>query len=92
MSAEEGYSTASCRFDYSSSPDGSISVGAEFSYMINGQEKSAALVYPERKKLGDLVPKLHKEMKVHTGGEWTSFMLTIDQDGKAKSKFEYPKN
>ena len=90
MSAEDGYSTVSCRFDYSTSPDGSMSVGAEFSYTIKGQEKSVALVYPERKKLGDLVPKLYKEMKAHTGGEWTAFTLSIGEDGKATTKFEYP--
>lgn len=51
FSAEDGYSSMTCRFDYSRSSDNSMSVGAEFSYWINGKEKSAALAYPERKKL-----------------------------------------
>ena len=90
ISAEDGYSTVRCRFVYSTSPDRSMSVEAEFSYMIRGQEKSTTLIYPERKKLGDLVPKLHKEMKAHTGGEWTAFTLSVGEDGKATTKFEYP--
>jgi hypothetical protein len=29
-------------------------------------------------------------MKAHTGGEWTSFTLTLDANGKAHTKFHYP--
>lgn len=90
MSAEDGYSKLSCRFDYSASQDGSASVGAQFCYVIDGKEKSTALVYPERKRLGELVPRLHKEMQAHTGGNWTAFTLVIGEDGKAKVNFEYP--
>jgi hypothetical protein len=92
ISAEEGYSTLRCRFDYSASPDGSSSVGAQFCYVIDGKEKSTALVYPERKKLGELVSNLHKEMQAHTGGNWTAFTLAIGEDGKAKANFEYSGN
>lgn len=90
MSAEAGYSKLSCRFDYSVSPDGSSSVGAQFFYVLDGKERSAALVYPERKKLGDLVPELHREMKGHTGGSWTGFTLVVDEKGTVKAYFEYP--
>lgn len=89
ISAQEGYSKLRCRFDYSTSPDGSSSVGAQFFYVIDGKEKSAALVYPERKQIGELVPHLHKEMQEHSGGNWTAFTLVIGEDGKAKACFEY---
>lgn len=89
ISAEANYSMAICRFDYSISLDESWSVGAEFSYIINGEEKSAVLIYPERKKLSVLLPKLHKEVKSLTGGDWRAFTLNIDADGNAKTNFEY---
>ena len=38
----------------------------------------------------ELIPKLHSMMKSHTGGEWTSFTLTLNKDGKAHTKFHYP--
>jgi hypothetical protein len=37
-----------------------------------------------------LVFSLHEEIKNYTGGEWTTFTLTIGKDGKAKASFEYP--
>ena len=38
----------------------------------------------------DLCEELRALMKTHTGGEWTSFTLTLDKDGKAHTKFHYP--
>ncbi|RUO31141.1 immunity protein YezG family protein [Aliidiomarina soli] len=91
MSAETGYEKLSCRFYFSSSSDGSISIGSKFSYTRHGEEKSAALAYPESKKIGALVSTLHEEMKKHTSGDWYAFILTIGEDGKAKVDFEYKK-
>ena len=38
----------------------------------------------------DLAVNLRRSMKAHTGGEWSSFILTLDANGQAKSKFHYP--
>jgi len=38
----------------------------------------------------DIALELRTLMKEHTGGEWSSFTLTLDADGKATTKFEYP--
>jgi hypothetical protein len=37
-----------------------------------------------------LAKELREIMKAHTGGEWNSFTLTLDADGKAHTKFHYP--
>lgn len=37
-----------------------------------------------------LCEELRNLMKAHTGGEWTSFTLTLDKEGKAHTKFHYP--
>lgn len=42
-------------------------------------------------RLHQSAEELHKLMKAHTGGEWRSFTLTLDADGKAHTKFHYPK-
>ncbi|MFT6774209.1 MAG: hypothetical protein ACJA1L_001921 [Paracoccaceae bacterium] len=34
--------------------------------------------------------ELHALMKAHTGGDWNAFTITLDKDGKATVKFEYP--
>lgn len=36
-----------------------------------------------------LAKELREIMKAHTGGEWTSFTLTLDAEGKAHTKFHY---
>lgn len=37
----------------------------------------------------DLAEELHTLMKAYKGGAWTSFILTLDADGKAHTKFHY---
>lgn len=37
-----------------------------------------------------LAKELREAMKAHTGGEWISFTLTLDKEGKAHTKFHYP--
>lgn len=37
----------------------------------------------------ELCLKLRGLMRGHTGGEWTSFTLSFDASGKAKTKFNY---
>jgi hypothetical protein len=64
------------------------SVGQEFYFVKNGKKFSALLDDPDWVVM-DLVFDLHKEMKSHTGGDWTEFTLTIGEDGKAKTTFKY---
>ncbi|MGP9802245.1 hypothetical protein [Rheinheimera sp. NSM] len=89
LSVDGEYEVMNCRFDYSKSKDGSSSLGAEFWYELHGHSVSKALVYPERKKLSKLIPELHSLMNKHTGGNWSCFVISIDEKGKATTKFEY---
>jgi len=76
-------------FDYlKSSVDNSISMEANFSYFIEGDEKFAFLHDPES-KVPSLIENLHKTMKNHTGGDWKKFILNLDANGKAHTKFIY---
>lgn len=89
-SAVTGYESLKCRFDYScDQEDGSSTTGARFSYRANGEDTSAALLYPDREVLPDILPKLHAAMKEHTGGDWNAFTIEIDANGQAKTLFEY---
>jgi Protein of unknown function, DUF600 len=38
----------------------------------------------------DLAKRLYDLSAKESGGEWTSFTLTLDKDGKAHTKFHYP--
>lgn len=61
-----------------------------FSFIRNGQKVSTALSEKGEDNIFALVFRLHQEMKTHTGGEWMAFTLTIAEDGKVKTHFEYP--
>lgn len=77
-------------FDYfESSLDNSVSMEANFSYLIEGEEKFAFLEDPES-KVPSLIESLHKIMKSHTGGDWKKFILNLDANGKERwiRKFE----
>ncbi len=89
QNSDPEYQKSACRFDYDVDEDGSFSVGCEFWYFLNGNEKSAAIRYDDRIKLVGLIPKLHKIMNSHTGGNWRSFTLSIDEKRKVSSKFDY---
>lgn len=91
-SAENGFNTASCRFEYYADEDGSRAVDTAFEYEFNGSQKSKHLNYRQIKEERPirLVPKLHQLMKEHTGGAWDAFTLSIEQDGRVTTKFEYP--
>ncbi|MDO6763757.1 hypothetical protein [Agarivorans sp. 1_MG-2023] len=85
QSAAAGYESATCSF----SIDGE-SVEEKFSFIKEGKKVSALLDDPSWLVM-DLVIDLNKEMKESTGGEWKCFILTLDENGKAKTHFEYPK-
>jgi hypothetical protein len=81
-----------CEFEYrygDGDGDGSYGVGTQFEYLFGSERNFVLLSDPEYKTTG-LVGRLHSMMKAHTGGEWTSFTLTLDADGKAHTKFHYP--
>lgn len=86
-SSPSGYSSMECEFDHEVY-EGGWSVGSKFSYVIAGKQVSESLVDPEG-SLSDLVHELHKQMKTQTGGDWSSFLLSIDAEGKATTKFVY---
>lgn len=91
-SAANGYTEAACRFRYFKEDDGSESVDCEFWYFMGGKRVSAHLAYDREVRPIRLVPRLHEMMRMHTGGNWTAFTLTIDENGKAKAHFEYPES
>jgi hypothetical protein len=79
-----------CVFEYRYEiEDNSYGVGKQFEY-LQGNERKYIILSDPNYRITDLVAKLHSMMKAHTGGEWTSFTLTLDADGKAHTKFHYP--
>ncbi|KRG69715.1 hypothetical protein ABB27_05450 [Stenotrophomonas terrae] len=86
-SAGAGYSGMECEFDHETY-EGGWSVGSNYCYIMGANRISGRLDDPED-TLSDFVHELHELMKVHTGGDWTSFLLTVDAGGKAATKFYY---
>lgn len=41
------------------------------------------------KILINMCKQLHDEMQLHIGGDWRKCVLTIDEQGKAKTEFIY---
>jgi hypothetical protein len=90
LSAPENCQQIKCEFEYRcGNDDGHFGIGTQFEYIHNNKKSFVLLSDPDYRTT-DLVAKLHSMMKAHTGGEWTSFTLTLDQDGKAHTKFHYP--
>ena len=90
-SVEAGFDTALCRFEYITEEDGSRSVDTALEYDLNGVKHSKHLKYKSAKEDRPitLIPKLHRLMKEHTGGDWHAFTLSIEKNGQAKTMFEY---
>ena len=89
----EKTSSAQCRFEYDYGyDDGSESVNASFSKVEDGIEFYEVLKGDPTLDIIVLIPRLHKLMKAHTGGEWTAFTLFIEEDGSVRTKFEYPES
>lgn len=81
----EKYDYILCKFEV----DGA-SVGTYFEYGANGKKVNKAVSDSSSLEFLDLILELHKDMKNHTGGDWSEFTLTIDENGQAKTKFKYP--
>jgi len=90
-SAPTEATSSACRFEYDHDyEDGSFSVEEEFWYFIGLERKSAAMDENISEPVMGLVKELHAKMKAHTGGDWDAFTLTIEEDGRVTTKFEYP--
>jgi len=85
-SAGGPYEGLRCEFDYETY-DGGWSVGSAYSFIRDGVSVGARLDDPHR--ASDLVGELHRLMLEHTGGDWREFILSVDADGRAHTKFEY---
>jgi hypothetical protein len=86
-SAELNYEEMTCRFEYYVD-EGDWSVDSEFSFIRGGILHRARLNDPNG-GVYRLVHQLHELMKAHTGGDWKSFVLTVDTTRKAHTKFAY---
>jgi len=89
--AERDYEKASCDFESFGEGDEETAI-TTFSYTANGQAINTGLSDKNIFEAVDSAVKLRTLMKAHTGGEWTSFTLTLDADGQAKTKFVYPES
>jgi Protein of unknown function, DUF600 len=86
-SADANYQELSCKFAFNKT---GMWCETRFSYSKNGIKISASLKEKDGISKYSLLEELHTIMKNHTGGEWDSFTLTLDADGKAHTKFHYP--
>lgn len=86
-SAESSYEEMRCKFDYFFE-GGDWSIGSEFSFVRKGELHRTVLA-DTTGEVYRKVYQLHELMKAHTGGDWKSFVLAVDQNGKAKTNFTY---
>lgn len=86
-SANGDYEEMGCQFEYFVD-DGDWSVDSEFWFVRAGNRRRAHLNDPTG-NVYRLVHQLHELMKAHTGGDWNQFVLAVDTNGKATSKFRY---
>lgn len=86
-SAESDYEQMTCKFECCIE-DGDWSVDSEFSFVRNGSLYRSRLNDPTA-NVFRLVRQLHDLMLDHTGGDWKTFQLVVDQGGKAKTHFAY---
>ena len=81
------YDLCGCQFEYFQGDDGSAFIDRCAFYVLNGTRKGVCL--QDDGKVNPSVIRLNKIMLNHTGGDWKSFELVIDENGKAKTKFDY---
>jgi len=91
-SVSTSYDSLECVFDYyKDSDDGSLSIGSKFAYIDKDNVNYALLNDPDY-RVNELIIKLHDLMVAHTGGNWKEFTLSLDEHGKAHTKFIYDEN
>lgn len=81
------YDFAICEYEYFPEYD---TISTSFKTIKDGNEKYIEMSVGAPSRNAELAFELRYLMKAHTGGEWTSFTLTLDKDGKAHTKFHYP--
>ncbi len=90
-SSPEDATSSCCKFTYRHGfKDGSTSVKQTFSYTLNSEKVPGRLNSEFIFEVQPVVEELHAKMKAHTGGDWDAFTLTIGEDGRVTTKFEYP--
>lgn len=89
-SIDAEFDQAKCEIRYDRFDDGSSSIGSKASYQVADVITHCLLKYPDVSVLDEAVPKLHRLMKEHTGGDWNALTLSVEQDGRVTTKFEYP--
>lgn len=82
-----GYDEMRCEFDYEAY-EGGWSVRSKYS-LVRGGVLVSDFLDDLKDTSSDLVHQLHELMKSHTGGDWKSFVLSVDSSGKANTKFVY---
>jgi len=87
--ADKGYSNTFCEYTFMPEYD---TIKSRFNFHKDGERINRALSTGLPSRNRDLVQELRTLMKEHTGGEWTSFTLTLDADGQANTKFVYPES
>lgn len=65
-------------------------ISTSYSYIYNEKEIYFDAPQGAASKNLDFCEELRSLMKENTGGEWISFTLTLDAEGKAITKFNYP--
>lgn len=88
-SFDGNYETLKCDYEFLKDYN---TISTSLSFEKNDTESSFEAPHGVASKNLDLTEELRLLMKEHTGGEWTSFTLTLDADGKATTKFTYPEN
>ncbi len=86
-SATTDYVELIAKYKYKSYEEG-FSVRANLSLIFNDHLES--ILYKEyNTDISLLIEELHNLMQTHTGGNWTSFTLTLTAEGRATTKFNY---
>ncbi|PYC35715.1 hypothetical protein DMX05_21380 [Pseudomonas soli] len=86
-SADGAYDSLCCEFDHEAY-EGGWSVGSAYAFVRDGVSVSKILADPDD-RASDLVNQLHQVMQAHTGGDWSKFLLSVDGEGRANTKFTY---
>ena len=86
---DDSYDSLSCEFTIFGE-GATKTASSSIAIFRAGHEESRGFSDMALLEVTDVVVELHTLMKAHTGGEWTSFTLTLDANGKAHTKFHYP--
>jgi len=83
------YQTLSCTF-VPIGDCGEKTAETTFFYERNGTKINAGFSNENIFELVDLAVDLQAVMKAHTGGEWSEFLLEVDENRKVATRYKYP--